>query len=298
MSFTKTGAFRTTFPSPIKCISNTAIAFIFFAGIIAQAFCEQKELLSSAELFTREGVKFGRYEVRMRLVAGGGIISSFFLWRDGSEKTDELWNEIDIEVLGGNPAGFQSAIHVGTGGWSNMKHEEAFHHLEKSLTTQYNTLSIEWTPDYVCWKLNDSLIRKDTGEIVTKFREAPMQLRFNIWPSMSPAWAGEFDPGILPKHMYINWIKYYKYTPDKDPKFTLAWEDNFTTDTLNQRWLTGFWESPDKASTHLDKNVSISNGAAILTLSKLSNYGFHGVIPQDNAGGTTYPKELSRGRGR
>ncbi len=298
MSSSKNGVFRMILTNINKCSGISVLLFLFLTGIIAPAFCEQKELLSSAELYTKEGATYGRYEVRMRLVAGEGIISSFFLWRDGSEKTDELWNEIDIEVLGGNPTGFQSAIHVGTGGWSNMTHEESFHRLDKPLTTQYNTLAIEWTPDYVCWKLNDSLIRKDSGEIVTKFREAPMQLRFNIWPSLSPAWAGEFDPGVLPKHMYINWVKYYKYTPDSNPHFALAWEDNFEVDTLNRRWATGFWESPDKASTHLDKNVSVNNGAAILTLSKLSNYGFHGIIPQDNAGGTTYPKELSRGRGR
>jgi beta-glucanase (GH16 family) len=282
-----------------KCVGNATISFLLFlTGIISLAFCEQKELLSSAELYTKEGVKYGRYEVRMRMVAADGVISSFFLWKDGSEKDDAFWNEIDIEVLGCSPGGFQSAIHAGTGGWSNMTHEESFHHLNKPLTTQYNTLAIEWTPDYICWKLNDSLVRKDTGEIVTKFRNVPMQLRFNIWPSLQTSWAGAFDPEVLPKHMYINWIKYYKFTPDKDSMFTLAWEDNFDTDTLNQRWFTGFWESPDKASTHLDKNVSINNGVAILTLSKLALYGFHGIIPQDNAGGTTFPKELSRGRGR
>ena len=179
-----------------------------------------------------------------------------------------------------------------------MTHEESFHRLNKNLTTNYNTYTLEWTPDYICWKLNDSLIRKDTGEIITKFRDVPMQLRFNIWPSLQPAWAGLFNPSNLPKHMYINWIKYYNYTPGKNSDFTIAWEDNFDTDTLNRRYLTGFWESPDKASTHLDKNVSIKNGVAILTLSKSSLYGFHGIIPQDNAGGTTFPKEFSRGRGR
>jgi hypothetical protein len=280
------------------CIRNTTIPFLFLSILITQAFCEKKELLSSAELYTKEGVKYGRYEVRMRMVAADGVISSFFLWKDESEKDDAFWNEIDIEVLGCSTGGFQSAIHYGTGGWSNMKHEESFHHLNKNLTTQYNTFALEWTPDYIIWKLNDSLIRKDTGEIITKFRDVPMQLRFNIWPSLQPSWAGAFNLEVLPKHMYINWIKYYKYTPENNIKFTLAWEDSFDTDTLNRRWLTGFWESPDKASTHLDKNVSVRNGVAILTLSKLALYGFRGIIPQDNSGGTTFPKEFNRGRGR
>jgi endo-1,3-1,4-beta-glycanase ExoK len=277
-------------------VKYSRMPFIFLLVIIAQAFCGDKELLSSAELFTKEGFKYGRFEVRMRMAAADGVISSFFLWKDESEKDNAFWNEIDIEVLGCSPKGFQSAIHYGRGGWSNMTHLESFHHLNKALTTQYHTYTIEWTPDYICWRLNDSLVRKDTGEIVARFRDVHMQLRFNIWPSLQPSWAGPFNPDVLPKHMYINRVKYCKYTPDKTPEFTLAWEDNFDTDSLNRRWQTGFWESPDKASTHTDKNVTIRNGAAILTLSKYTHCGFNGIIPQDNSGGTTFPKEYIRGR--
>jgi endo-1,3-1,4-beta-glycanase ExoK len=277
-------------------VKKSRMHFIFLIVIIAWAFGGDKELLSSAELFTKEGVQYGRYEVRMRMVAADGVISSFFLWKDESEKDGASWSEIDIEVLGCSPTGFQSAIHCGTGGWSNLTHSETFHHLNKTLATQYNTYALEWTPDYICWKLNDSLIRKDTGEIVGKFRSVPMQVRFNIWPSLQPSWAGLFNPDAVPKHMYINGVKYYKYTPDKTPKFTRAWEDDFNMDTLDRRWKTGFWESPDKASTHFDKNVTVRNGAAILTLSKYEQCGFTGIIPQDNSGGTTFPKEFRRGR--
>ena len=113
---------------------------------------------------------------------------------------------------------------------------------------------------------------------------------------MQSSWAGPFNPDVLPKHMYINWVKYFKYTPGKIPEFSLAWEDNFDTDSLNRRWRTGFWESPDKASTHLDRNVTVKNGAAILTLSQFARCGFDGIIPQDESGGTTFPKEFNRGR--
>jgi beta-glucanase (GH16 family) len=71
--------------------------FIFFLVITARAFAGDKELLSSAELFTKEGVPYGRYEVRMRMAAADGVISSFFLWKDESEKDSAFWNEIDRE---------------------------------------------------------------------------------------------------------------------------------------------------------------------------------------------------------
>jgi hypothetical protein len=113
---------------------------------------------------------------------------------------------------------------------------------------------------------------------------------------MQPSWAGFFNPEALPKHMYINWIKYYKYTPDSESKFTLTWKEDFDSDSLNTRWLTGYWESPDKASTHIDKNVNVRNGVAILTMSKFSKCGHNDYIPQDNQGGTTFSKGFGRGR--
>lgn len=273
-------------------------AMLVFSLLIAlvQIVCAGQDLLGSAELYTNQSVTYGRFEVRMRMVAADGVISSFFLWKDGSEKSDAIWNEIDIEVLGNNPRGFQSAIHYGSGGWPKMKHLEAYHQLKKDLTSTYNTYTIEWTPDYIAVKINDSLIRKDTSDIVKGFREVPMQLRFNIWPSLQPAWAGLFNPETLPKHMYINWIKYYNYLPGNDPTFTLEWKEDFSSDSLDRRWFKGFWESPDKASTHVDKNVTIKNGVAILTLSKFSKPGYNGIIPQDDQGGTTFPKEFRRGQ--
>ena len=112
---------------------NVCMPLLLLFFIIARAFCGDRELLASAELYTKDGVRYGRYEVRMRMVAADGVISSFFLWKDESEKDDASWNEIDIEVLGCSPTGFQSALHYGTGGWSNMGHAESFHHLNKPI---------------------------------------------------------------------------------------------------------------------------------------------------------------------
>jgi endo-1,3-1,4-beta-glycanase ExoK len=278
---------------------NIYILSFFLLCLPVQLFCAEKELLGSAELYTEKSFTYGRFVVRMRMAAADGVISSFFLWKQGSEVVEvdgTTWNEIDIEVLGCSPAGFQSAIHSGTGGWSAMKHREEYHRVKKNLCTHYNTYSVEWTPDYIAWTLNDSLVRKDTGDMVATFRKVPMQLRFNIWPSLNPSWAGLFKKENLPKHQYINSVKYYTYTPGSDSGFTLAWEDDFSSDTLNARWRTGFWESPDRASTHTDKNITLMNGAAILTLSLFNKCGFKGLIPQDDHGGTTFPKGVGRGR--
>ena len=41
--------------------------------------------VSSAELYQNQTYTYGRFEARVRFAAGDGVISSFFLWKPGSE---------------------------------------------------------------------------------------------------------------------------------------------------------------------------------------------------------------------
>src|SRR3954468_7682115 len=65
------------------------------------ALCPQLCLaVGSAELYSSQAYGYGRFEARARLAAGDGVVSSFFLWKDGSEKAGTFWNELDFEKLG------------------------------------------------------------------------------------------------------------------------------------------------------------------------------------------------------
>lgn len=279
----------------MKLNLHSALLFVAFSSYL---FSASANSLASAELFSRDSVCYGRFEVRMRMVSADGVITSFFLWKDKSEDPAVFWHEIDIEVLGNDPTGFQSAIHTGKGSWSEMKHTETFHNLGKNLSKSYNTFILEWTPNYLKWKINDSTVRCDTGEQVRFFKDVKMQYRFNIWPTKNASWAGIFNPEKLPVHQCINYFKYSRYTPGKGKNgsdFTPDWEDNFDSDTLHSRWLTGFWESPDKLSSHSTKNVSVRNGVAILSLTRATFDIKNWIVPQDELGGTVFPKHLGRG---
>ena len=74
--------------------------FFFFVIFIVQAFCEEKESLSSAELYTNDAVKYGRFEVRMRMVAADGVISSFFLWKDKLKKAMHSGMKLTLRCSG------------------------------------------------------------------------------------------------------------------------------------------------------------------------------------------------------
>ncbi|HEX3020717.1 MAG TPA: family 16 glycosylhydrolase, partial [Chitinispirillaceae bacterium] len=103
-------------------MKSMLFSFLFFITVSSYFFSVNGNSLASAELYSKDSVCYGRFEIRMRMVSADGVITSFFLWKDKSEDPAVFWHEIDIEVLGNNPSGFQSAIHTGKGGWSEMKH--------------------------------------------------------------------------------------------------------------------------------------------------------------------------------
>jgi len=50
--------------------------------------------VQSAELYRPQAYFYGRFEARIRFAPGEGVVSSFFLWKDGSSSTTS-WNELD-----------------------------------------------------------------------------------------------------------------------------------------------------------------------------------------------------------
>src|SRR5215468_12018072 len=55
--------------------------------------------VASAELSTTQAYFYGRFEARIRFAPGDGIVSSFFLWKNGSEQAGAFWNELDFEKV-------------------------------------------------------------------------------------------------------------------------------------------------------------------------------------------------------
>jgi beta-glucanase (GH16 family) len=216
--------------------------------------------VGSAELYTGASYTYGRFEARIRFAGGQGVVGSFFLWKDGSEKSGTFWNELDFEKVGadchlesnaffGNPA----TVHVQT-------HPVAF-----DICADYHTYTYEWTPEYIAWFVDGAEIRRDTGATAQAYAEnAPggMQVRFNIWPGDS-MFGGILDPQILPVRQYVDWIQYSSYA---NGAFTVAWRDEFDQASLAAIWSTGSWPSPKNMSTHVPANVALVDGAAVLSL--------------------------------
>lgn len=231
--------------------------------------------VKSAELYTMKSYVYGRFTARIQFPAGDGVVSSFFLWKDGSERTGIFWNELDFEKLGADCRlntnayfGSPAATHVQTPT------------LNDDLCGGFHTYTYEWTPDYIAWFVDDTEIRRETGATAAAYATnatAGMQIRFNIWPG-DASFGGNFSPSILPVYEYINWIEYSSYS---EGAFKLEWREEFESNSDPAGWLTGTWGSPKNLSSHSPANVVFRNGYAILALTADDATGAGSAAPSD-----------------
>ncbi|HWO10258.1 MAG TPA: family 16 glycosylhydrolase [Polyangiaceae bacterium] len=236
--------------------------------------------VASAELYQNQTYTYGRFEARVRFAAGDGVISSFFLWKPGSEMPGTFWNELDFEKLGAD-------CHLQTNplyGLPVVDHS-APATLDADLCGEYHTYTFEWTPSYIAYLVDGVEVRRDGEETAAAFAEnaaTGMQIHFNIWPG-DASFGGNFDAAILPVHQYVSWVQYSSFA---DGAFTPEWREEFDGSTLPNGWAVGTWASPKNLSTHQPANVTLSTGTATLSLTADDATGLVGAPPPDLAAGS------------
>lgn len=255
---------------------------------------------TGAELYSRQTVKYGRWEIRMMAGAKSGTVSSFFTYYDHShEGGGEPWREIDIEILGKNPRSFQSNLITGTSSARAMS--ALFHDDSDDLSKRFHTFALEWTPDSIVWEIDGRRVRKTGSDSqVLALREKPHSYRMNLWASAWPEWSGPFDTKTLPACQIVNWIRYQEYTPGKGPggsNFTTAWVDDF--DSFDEvRWGKGTWGFEGNYARFDPENLQIRDGLLVLALTRKGEEGVgcgysRGMFPEDPLG-RSYPRTNAR----
>ncbi|HWA73491.1 MAG TPA: family 16 glycosylhydrolase [Polyangiaceae bacterium] len=237
--------------------------------------------VASAELYHSQSYRYGRFEARIRFAAGDGVISSFFLWKVGSEVSGAYWNELDFEKLGAD-----CRMQTNTLYGNPMKSGEQVGTMPADMCTAYHDYGFEWTPTYIAWFIDAQEIRRETGAVAAAFADNAsegMRMHFNVWPG-NANFGGNFNPSILPVRQFISWVQYSSY---QNGTFKLEWRQDFDGAGVPSGWATGSWASPLNLSTHQPQNVTFSNGIAVLSLTADNATGFTGTPPADSAGGTT-----------
>jgi endo-1,3-1,4-beta-glycanase ExoK len=233
--------------------------------------------VGSAEFYTSRSYGYGRFEARIRFAAGDGVISSFFMWKTGSEVSGTFWNELDFEKLGANCHVETNAIYGNPSSNHNRTEQIA------DPCGGYHTYTYEWTPEAIVWLVDGMEIRRETGAVAMAYAQnaatAGMQLRFNVWPG-DASFGGNFSPSILPVHQYVDWVAFASYA---NGQFTMQWREDFNG-ALPTGWASATWGSPKNLSTHKTQNVNIVDGHLVLSLTADNALGPAGAMPGNSGG--------------
>jgi endo-1,3-1,4-beta-glycanase ExoK len=258
-------------------LKYTSLALLALSFI--EAWATPAHAVASAELIRNQAYVFGRFEARVRFAPGDGVVSSFFLWKSGSEATGAYWNELDFEKLGADCHLQTNALY----GAPVADHSQT-NSVAGDLCGDYHTYAFEWTPTAIAWLVDGVELRRENDDIASAFAEnatAGMQIHLNIWPG-DASFGGNFDSAILPVRQYVSWVQYSSYA---DGVFTPKWHEDFDATTLPSGWSTGNWSSPKGYSTHSASNVTFASSIAALSLTADSSTGFSGTPPVDDAAG-------------
>ncbi|MEM6726203.1 MAG: family 16 glycosylhydrolase, partial [Bacteroidota bacterium] len=190
---------------------------------------------TAGQIYTEETYLYGRFEVRMQSAAGAGIISSFFLYNlDVACNWPVEVNELDLEMTGNS-----------TNLWFTT-HYPFLTNITDIYDPGFNPhdglqdYAFEWEPGIVRWFVNGQLVNIQDEAMVADLN-FPMNIMMNTWAVDNSAWAGGFDPSILPVFSTYDYVKYYRYTPGSgttgtNNNFTPEWEDDFNA-LDEDRWI-------------------------------------------------------------
>ena len=248
-----------------------------FFALVAAVVCVPTAAMAmaSAELYGTQPYFYGRFDARIQYAPGDGVVSTFFVWKEGSEAANAYWGELDYEKIGADCSMQLNSIYGNPETQHQTKPSMGF-----AMCEGYHDYRIEWTPTYIAWVVDGKEIRRDTGANATAYAQnatAGMTFHFNIWPGNS-SFGGNINNTTLPAHQYISWVQYSSYD---NGNFKVEWREEFQSTGLPSGWASGDWSSPFNLSTHSPQNVAFVNGIAVLSLTADNATGSPGTPPVD-----------------
>ena len=178
----------------------------------------------SGAVSSREHFLYGKFVARMKAPNKKGTVSSFFTYMDGA-KGPGGWNELDIEIVpsvGAKPASTNMIY-----GHGHVKLESHEYATDFDPKDEWHTYTIEWTPEYVSWSVDDKEMRRadSTDPAVAHMRE-PQSLRMNFWTPTFDSWGKGLEPEDMPWYLKFDYVEVYHYDMHTH-KFDLHWRDDF-----------------------------------------------------------------------
>lgn len=200
-----------------------------------------------------------------------GTVASFFTYWDGPNWSVGQWNEIDVEivpsVMASNTSPYSTNLIYGSGADYN-KQEQAYEDYNRDFS-QFHTYEIEWTPDYISWKIDGWESRRtwaNDSEGV-RFMNKYQHLMMNFWtPTWSP-WGDNLNDGDMPWYVNYDFVEVYDYNKNTR-EFTLNFRDDFNGDWIDtNRWyVSDGWGFDSNSSIFVKDHVYQYNGNLVLKM--------------------------------
>jgi beta-glucanase (GH16 family) len=158
-------------------------------------------------------IKYGLIEARMKVPAGTGLWSAF--WMLGDDITTVGWpasGEIDVtEVLGQDPFTYRTTIH-GPDGGSGYSLGQNFKS-STSLASQFNTYGVSWKPNSITFLFNGApwatVTPSDLSSGQSWVFDKPFHLLLNL--AVGGDYPGPPDPSTpFPATLLVNWVRVYQ----------------------------------------------------------------------------------------
>jgi beta-glucanase (GH16 family) len=171
---------------------------------------------TSARLETQGlfSVKYGLIEARMKVPAGTGLWSAF--WMLGDDITQVGWpasGEIDvIEALGQHPFTYRTTIHGPNGTSSGYSRGQNFTN-SSSLASQFNTYGISWAANSITFLFNGTtwatVTSSDLAPGQTWVFNKPFHLVLDL--AVGGDYAGPPSSSTrFPATLLVNWVRVYQ----------------------------------------------------------------------------------------
>ncbi len=212
----------------------------------------------SGEVRSQEWFKYGKFVAKMQNPNKMGTVQSFFTYT--AQDWPHGWNEIDVEVVPSVTENPFSMNIIWKDGAQDHNYATGF-----NPKSDWFTYSVEWTPDYISWYINDKLVRKTEGTEDVHFLEHDTQLMMNFWTPVWSPWNDYFDDAEMPWYAKYDFVEVYDYNVDKKD-FTLRWRDDFDTFDTKKWYASDNWGFENNSSLFMSSQVYVEDGNLVLKM--------------------------------
>lgn len=151
----------------------------------------------SGAFASTEPLAYGRVEAEIMAASGPGLITGFFLHRDGPRQ------EIDIELVGDDPTRMLVNVYFNPGdAGSSMAYGYRGSPYRIDLgfdaTRDFHHYAIEWCPQGIVWRVDGRVVHRRSSWDPTPIPHLPMRLHGNLWAPRSRELTGRIVKARLP----------------------------------------------------------------------------------------------------